>query len=215
MDISLVEKINKDLDKIDGATEVIKGLLGGILIGICAIMTIKVNALNLTYGFLINSLLFPTGIILCNLCGGTLFTGNCINFMGDNLNHALQKVLLSLIGNVLGMGIICIFSILFLKGYSLIGITLSKDYLFVSGIFCNVLITIATYIAKISKNNLEIIFGMLFPVCLFVLCGFHHGVVMVFYNLFSAMSLTSLLTVVVGNIVGGFLISRLIRVCKY
>lgn len=198
---------------IEKIKEIIKGFLGGIFIALCCIMTIKISNLNLEYGFLINSFLFPIGIIMCNLCGGSLFTGNCYYFIESN-SLAFEKIFQSLSGNFLGMFVMSIISFPYLIGLRMNYINDSFLYLFISGVFCNILITVATYIAKNSKTKLELIVGMWFPVMLFVICGFHHGVVMLFYHMFNGISTINTIIVILGNIVGGFIISKLIKVCE-
>ena len=194
--------------------EIKKGFLGGILIGICCIMTIKISNLNLEYGFLINSILFPIGIIMCNLCNGSLFTGNCYLFTKDDDIFAFEKVILSLLGNYIGISILAVISFPFIKGMFVKYVDNSYLYLFVSSLFCNVLITIATYIGKKSSSIVELILGMWLPVMLFVVCGFHHGVVMMFYLAFYGITISNLLIIITGNVIGGFLISKLIKVCE-
>lgn len=197
---------------------ILKGIFGGLLIGICCIMSWKINLLNLQYGFLIIALFFPIGIIMCNICGATLYTGNCIYFMfSKNYYSTIINIIVTIFGNYIGMFILN--KSLYYLNPDLINIIPiiygNNIQLFISGMLCNLLITLSTYIAKISNNKLELIFGMWFPVSIFVLCGFHHGVVVMSSLLFGKVTFINFICILLGNIFGGYIVSILIKQCKY
>jgi len=86
---------------------------------------------------------------------------------------------------------------------------------FVSGIGCNIFVCLAVYLGALAKSYLGKMFGLWFPVMVFVVCGFQHVVANAFIipaAIFSQSTtiswwdyLQNTLWVFLGNAVGGSL----------
>ena len=137
--------------------------------------------------------LFPVGLIALTFVGGELATGN---MMVMTLGVLQKKVrvgalcynwLVVLLTNCLGG-----FLVAYLFGH-IVGLTegafLDKTVAvaqakiadpplvaFVSGIGCNIFVCLAVYLGALAKSYLGKMFGLWFPVMVFVVCGFQHVV---------------------------------------
>lgn len=190
----------------------IKGFLAGVILSIGGVAYLNVGSKYLgaalfsigffvifSYGFSLftdkigycavqnryqNFQLIPTW--LGNLIGA-LVTGYILHFtrMGDKL----QSRAASLCADILSDGI---FSILILS------------------VFCGVLMFIAADNYKNATNNVQKYLGFILPVMVFVLCGFEHCIVNMFYlsvaNRWSLKAVGYLFVMTAGNTLGALLI---------
>lgn len=181
-----------------------------------------------SFGTLLGASVFPVGIIMTVLAGGELLTGNMMLLpvawfaRKITLLSVLRNWLWVTAGNFLGS-----VAIAWLFGH-MIGMTegdylkktvaiasakVNADFLqaFISGIGCNWLVCLATWLAFASKDVVGKIFGMWFPVMAFVAIGFQHVVANMFIipaAIFAGyLSWTDYLpnfaAVFLGNTVGG------------
>jgi len=96
-------------------------------------------------------------------------------------------------------------------------LTQTTIHIFTSGIFCNILVCLGTYLGREGKNIIETYIGCLIPVSLFILCGFDHSVA----NLYWAYATTGIqfwtipLTALAGNVVGGVIITIMLGELKW
>lgn len=110
--------------------------------------------------------------------------------------------------------------------------TINPATAIISGILCNILVCLAIVMATGATDAIGKIFGVFFPICAFVVCGFEHCVANMFYiptgvmaamnpeyvakaqelygitaqqcqNLANLSGCESLLFVTIGNIIGG------------
>ena len=107
--------------------------------------------------------------------------------------------------------------------------TLSFSDAFIKGIFCNILVCLAVWVAYSAKDSAGKVISLFFPILIFVICGFEHCVANMYYisaglfgkNISSYVVeaeaagidlgvitwenffITNLVPVTLGNIVGG------------
>lgn len=161
-----------------------------------------------------NGIVFSAGLIIIVLIQLQLFTGNILKVRdGFKLDILAKDWLLVYIGNFIG----CFLSALIIiySGFSmdiLNNIAETKSSLcfseaFFRGIFCNILVCIAVYLAsRIKEVNTAKLLVIIIPVTLFVISGFEHSVADMFYFSVGKVSYFNLIPVTLGNILGGLLV---------
>lgn len=201
--------------------------------------------------------IFPVGLMLVVFTGSELFTGNCLMLMACldkkiKVMQMLRNLIVVYLSNFLGALIIDVliffsgqfdFSAGGLGAYT-IKVALAKTDIspitaVISGILCNILVCLAIILAGAAKDAVGKIFGIFFPICAFVICGFEHCVANMFYipagmlaatnptyvekanelygiteqqcaNLAHFAGSQSLLFVTIGNIIGGMVFMGLV-----
>ena len=190
--------------------------------------------------------IFPVGLMLVVFTGSELFTGNCLMII-PTLEKKIKAV--SMIKNLVTVyisnfvGAMIIDLLIFFRGSSIIqtadSVALAKTTInpataIISGILCNILVCLAIVMATGATDAIGKIFGVFFPICAFVVCGFEHCVANMFYiptgvmaamnpeyvakaqelygitaqqcqNLANLSGCESLLFVTIGNIIGGMI----------
>lgn len=196
----------------------IKGMLAGICIAIGGWLYIQTR--NLTSNVALAAFLFPIGLILiCNF-GFFLYTGK-ICYVFERLKNVDEsyypiQLILGLIGNYVGtllMGWMCrnLFEIPeFVETMIVTKMSYSWWKLILLGICCGMLIYFAVEgFAKI-ENPIGKYIVLILCIAGFILCGFEHCVANMFYfsldTTITLQSVSSILFVVIGNSIGGFLI---------
>lgn len=203
--------------------------------------------------------MFGAGLMMVVLCGGELFTGNCLMFTAVidhriTVGKMLRNWVIVYIGNFVGSVLIayCLYeSGLFGSGADMLGamtlkIAAGKCNLtfmkaFIMGILCNMLVCLAVWLATGADSTVGKIFGIFFPIWLFVTSGFEHSVANMYYvpagifakanesfcelsgvsaealaNLtWGGFALNNLVPVTLGNIVGGAIFVGLIYYLAY
>ncbi|MCA5011730.1 MULTISPECIES: formate/nitrite transporter family protein [unclassified Enterococcus] len=176
--------------------------------------------------------LFPIGLVALTFVGGELATGNMMVMTLGLMQKKITKKdviynwLIVLITNCLGGFLVAFFfgHIVGLTEGAFLEKTLSVAQAkindtplvaFVSGIGCNIFVCLAVYLGAMGKTYLGKIFGLWFPVMVFVVCGFQHVVANAFIipaAIFSNASniqwseyLINTVVVFFGNAVGGSL----------
>lgn len=231
----------------------ILGIMAGAFIGFAAEGS-NMAAFNLFYkpetyglGKALAGSIFGTGLMMVVLCGGELFTGNTLILAGVmekrvKVLNMLRNWVIVYIGNLLGSLLIAYFmyiSGLFTSGADTLGAVtikiaayktgLSFTQAFVLGIMCNWLVCLAVWLSYGADTMAGKIFGIFFPIWLFITSGFEHSVANMYYipagilaksvNSFAELSHVSpealanlnwhsffignLIPVTLGNIVGG------------
>ena len=194
--------------------------------------------------------IFPVGLMLVVFTGSELFTGNCLMIIPTlekkiKVASMLRNLVVVYISNFVGAMIIDL--LIFFSGqlnYSNGGLgaftikvalaktTINPATAIISGILCNILVCLAIVMATGATDAIGKIFGVFFPICAFVVCGFEHCVANMFYiptgvmaamnpeyvakaqelygitaqqcqNLANLSGCESLLFVTIGNIIGG------------
>ena len=190
---------------------IILALLGGafIALGAACSSTAAFAVSNVGLARLISGCVFPVGLILIVVCGGELFTGNCLMSIGllnkkIKVKGLVRNLVIVWVFNFSGAVLIAL--LVFLSGnlnYSdgalaayTIKVAMGKVNLgfgtaFCSGILCNMLVCLAVYGAGAAKDIGGKILAVFFPVCAFVTAGFEHCVANMYYipaGIFAAMN---------------------------
>lgn len=181
-----------------------------------------------SFGVLLGAAVFPVGIILTVLAGGELLTGNMMlmpvawfarrisalsvlrNWFWVTLANFIGSITVAwLFGHMLGLTE----GEYLKKTVAIASAKVNADFLhaFISGIGCNWLVCLATWLAFASKDVVGKIFGMWFPIMAFVAIGFQHVVANMFIvpaaifagYLSWAEYLPNFVAVFLGNTVGG------------
>lgn len=209
--------------------------------------TAAVGVTPSSVGKLISGCIFPGGLTLVLLAGSELFTGNCllsIPLMEKEITLAqmLKSWVIVYLGNMVG-GMFVAAGMVYSGQYNMFDgamavsvfltaiakCTLSFSDAFIKGIFCNILVCLAVWVAFAAKDPAGKVISLFLPILIFVVCGFEHCVANMYYitaGLFgknvssyveaaeaagldlSAITWvnffkTNLLPVTLGNIVGG------------
>lgn len=209
--------------------------LAGMFIGLGYLAYLKsVKMFGSDMGHLLGSFIFPMGLVMILMGGGELFTGNVLDlwnaYMAKKVSlwQVIRNWIIVFIFNSLGAVIIAFaFSHLLQMGEGPIQEILNDLahhkvevvpwVLIVSGIGCNILVAMAVWMASGSKQFVAKVVVLWMPVMAFVYLGFQHSVANMFLlpasYFASGVSLMDILYnipfVIVGNILGGVLISLL------
>ncbi|MFV0504400.1 MAG: formate/nitrite transporter family protein [Lachnospirales bacterium] len=185
-----------------------------------------------SFAALLGACLFPIGLIGITFVGGELATGNmmvmALGVMQKKITskNMIYNWIIVLITNCIG-GILVAYLFGHMTGLSE-GVYLEKTIAiaqgklndpllaaFVSGIGCNIFVCMGVYLGATAKTYLGKMFGLWFPVMVFVICGFQHVVANAFIipaAIFTGEStilwsqyLVNVVVVFLGNVVGGAL----------
>ena len=142
---------------------------------------------------LIKAILFPIGLILIIMANLSLFTGNIYSYgacvaNGCNKWQALGLLVISWFGNLIGSVWVAYGVRISIPGFDLHAleqvanskILIPYPQLFVLAIFCNMLVCYAVSMARRNTGVLKL-FGIFFPIFLFVFFGFEHSIADMFY----------------------------------
>ncbi|MBL7156902.1 MAG: formate/nitrite transporter family protein [Candidatus Omnitrophica bacterium] len=216
------------------------GILAGIYIAFGAnVATAILSGGTLDTGlakFLAGSV-FSVGLMLVLIPGSELFTGNILMTIGFIYRkYAFTKVLrnwvIVYLGNLLGALLIC--WLIFISGLlgevgnlnpngvTAVKIAEAKLQLGFSealcrGILCNMLVCLAVIMCIASRTVVGKIFGIYFPIMVFVASGYEHSVANMYFLPVGLMMegkfmsnfliiFKNLVPVTIGNIIGGLLI---------
>ena len=173
---------------------------------------------------LIKAVIFPIGLILIIMANLSLFTGNIYSYgacvaNGCNKWQALGLLVISWFGNLIGSIWVAYGVRISIPGFDLhaiervanIKVLIPYPQLFVLAVFCNMLVCYAVSMARRNTGVLKL-FGIFFPIFLFVFFGFEHSIADMFYMLFtedfSAHNYLAFLGIATaGNIIGGVLVT--------
>ena len=212
------------------------GILAGAYIGFGAFVFILAtsaggDAFQSMLAKFIGAALFPVGLMLVILCGAELFTGNnllTLALMNKKITagQMLKNWCFVYAGNLIGSVLLA-----FLLANSglladtvsdrAIAVAVSKTTMPVAeavirGILCNILVVLACWLQAGSKEMIGKIFGIWFPIMLFVFAGFEHSIANMTYiplGIFlgadvswGAFITANLIPVTIGNLIGGAVI---------
>ncbi|MBR3165556.1 MAG: formate/nitrite transporter family protein [Lachnospiraceae bacterium] len=209
------------------------GMLAGAYIGFGAYVFILAtaaggDAFQSMIAKLTGAALFPVGLMMVILCGAELFTGNnllTLALMDKKITagQMLKNWVIVYIGNLIGSVLL---AFLLAKSGLLadaaaeraMAVAASKASIpfmaaVIRGILCNVLVVLACWLQAGAKDLIGKIFGIWFPIMLFVFAGFEHSVANMTYipmGMFLGADVTvgaffigNLLPVTIGNLIGG------------
>lgn len=173
---------------------------------------------------LIKAIIFPIGLILIIMANLSLFTGNIYSYGACVANgcskwQAIGLLVISWFGNLIGSIWVAYGVRISIPGFDLHALErvansktlISYPQLFVLAIFCNMLVCYAVSMARRNTGVLKL-FGIFFPIFLFVFFGFEHSIADMFYMLFVEKFvvrdyLAFLGIATAGNIIGGVLVT--------
>lgn len=143
--------------------------------------------------------LFAAGLMMVVLCGGELFTGNSLIFMGVlerrvSLAGMLRNWLFVYLGNLIGSVLVAFLvvssgqlgSCACELGGMTVKIAVGKvtspfPAALILGVLCNWLVCLAVWMATAAKDVTGKIWAIFFPIFLFVTSGFEHSVANMYY----------------------------------
>lgn len=218
----------------------ILGIFAGIFIGFggFASATISHTITNAGLAKFAGGAVFPVGLMLVVTTGAELFTGNNLMVIGYmdkkiSLQQLLRNWVWVYLANFVG-SVVFAFLIsqtgLFATTGGVLGATVIKTALakaslpfsqaLIRGIFCNMLVVLAVWMATASKDIASKILSCWFPVMLFVMSGFEHSIANMYFipaGIFAKanpayLEAGNLSTEAVANLNWGGLISNLIPV---
>lgn len=175
--------------------------------------------------------IFPVGLMLIVITGSELFTGDTLMTMGvlDKKITLLQMFktwILVYIGNLIGSVLL---AFMINKAgllsdaakdlvLSLANMKINLDFTtaVIRGILANILVVLAVWVAYAAQDIVSKIWGIWFPIMLFVLSGFEHSVANMFFlplakfagfqSTWISIFMQNIIPVTVGNIIGGGII---------
>lgn len=192
----------------------IKSVLSGILIGIGGTVYLCID--NKYMG----ALLFSLGLFTIIQFGFSLFTGK-VGYIPENKPCYVFEVAVTFLGNALGTAVCALLmrqtrtgDLIYDKALSAVSIKTEDSFIsqLILAFFCGMLMYIAVENAgKCREKALDFsaVFGICFPVMVFIFCGFNHSVADCFYIFASKPELSHvlyILTAVFGNALGGMFI---------
>ncbi|MHB1418699.1 MAG: formate/nitrite transporter family protein, partial [Bacillota bacterium] len=197
-----VERLGTTKVKLNLWTLLALSIMAGAFIAFGAeLSTIVTHDSHLGVGLtsLLSGLTFSLGLILVVIAGAELFTGNTLIIMAylqrDISGHQLlRNWAIVFLGNLLG-ALSLVFLIFLSRQYTidhnLVGakallIANSKVNLpflaaFTRGILCNILVTLAVWLAIGGRHVVDKITAILFPITAFVASGFEHSIANMYF----------------------------------
>ena len=184
----------------------------------------------------IRAAVFPVGLMLIVLVGGELYTGSCLITFAllqrkIKVSSYISTLLQILAGNFIGgsamaglfyLGGLYNNPVLVERIIHIANAKLSLTFIqaLISGILCNILVSLAVWFTTTATDTTGKILGSWFPVMLFVLCGYEHVVANMFYlpmaSIFDSsinivnMTIKNFIPVALGNYIGGGLLIPII-----
>ena len=180
---------------------ILLGMMAGafIAIGGATSSTAVHDIANVGLARTLAGVIFPVGLMMIVLCGGELFTGNCLISMGVmhhevKLSQMLRNLIVVYFSNLAGAlivdALICFSGNLDYTGGALgaytIKVALGKATIdpvkaFVSGILCNILVCAAVLMAMCARDIVGKLFACFFTIMLFVVAGYEHCIANMYY----------------------------------
>ncbi len=197
--------------------ELIKGILGGLMIAIGGCVYLNVG------GGIVGAFFFAVALVSICYKGFGLYTGR-VGYLPEKFSKdELAGLGMTLLGNVIGTFLVGgLVSVTMGDGMGAVADSLAVSKLatpwyltLLRAVLCGVLMYLAVSIYR-ERNTIT---GIVFCVPAFILAGFEHSIADMFY--FAASSyrgfdvLGLLLLIVVGNAIGGMMIPLLLRLGQF
>ena len=166
-----------------GSASFFNSILAGVCIGIGGTVFLSCDSR------IAGALFFCVGLFTICTFGFNLFTGK-VGYILENSPSYAGFLLLVWLGNLLGTAAVGYTlrltraaDVLAAKAASLCEAKLNDSLLsiFILSVFCNILMFVAVDGFKSNPHELGKYLGLLFGVCVFILCGFEHCVANMFY----------------------------------
>ena len=197
----------------------LSAVLAGLCVGLGGLVFLSVE------NRVVGAALFTVGLFVICTFGFHLFTGKVCYVFENDRSYALSLPVIWL-GNLIGTGLTAgIAGLSRIAGVAERAAALcqvkTEDNLlslFCLGILCNILIYIAVEGFKNNPHELGKYLSLFFGVMVFILCGTEHCVADMFYfwmaGAWSGRAILCVLTITLGNAVGGVLFPVLRRISK-
>ncbi|WP_438971438.1 formate/nitrite transporter family protein [Methylophaga sp.] len=192
-----VKTIGVDKANMHFLSLIILSLMAGAFIAFGAMYyTVAITDSNMAYGLtkLFGGVAFSLGFIMVVIAGAELFTGNTLVVMAwakgkVSLPDLLRNWAIVYAANAIGAFVMVY--LVYLSGYldahhHEVGATAMKVGLakvdntltesFVLGLFCNVLVCLASWMVYASRSVTDKVLAIIFPISAFVAMGFEHCV---------------------------------------
>ena len=201
----------------------VASVFGGVMIGIGGVgLLISLSGFEGMMGNFVGALIFSLAMFVVTTFGLYLITGLSTRIITMGVKN-LWSLPVSLFFNLLGIGLCAL-----LTRFSHVDVIESATtvvakkmcennwalHSFCSGVLCGILIGLSVVLTKYTqKKHLSATVGTLFPVFVFVFCGFDNSLANVFYVFMAksvewSMILYCLISLA-GNLIGGMLVSLL------
>lgn len=200
-------------------------LLSGAMIAICATSSLTASVLSQD-GRIVGALLFSLGMFVILAFEMKLFTG-LIPKIPHTSPKSYWQLPVCLLGNLLGVYVVYLLvsqtffaDKIITAGSALIGGKLALDNWALSslssGILCGILITLSVLSVDHShKKGLSANVGVMFPIIVFVFCGFDHSIANMFYfyclGEFSWKVIGYISLTILGNLIGGIILPLVLK----
>lgn len=200
-------------------------LLSGAMIAICATSSLTANLLS-ENGRIVGALLFSLGMFVILAFEMKLFTG-LIPKIPHTSPKSYWQLPVCLLGNFVGVYIVYLLVSQTYLGDKVVasGANLISNKLLLnnwalsslsSGILCGVLITLSVLSVDHShKKGLSANIGVMFPIIVFVFCGFDHSIANMFYFYclgdFSWKIIGYISLTILGNLIGGIILPLVLK----
>ena len=206
-----IVNVNEKRGDLKSKTCFLLGIMAGIFIGLGGlgniIVTQTLGNIDLGLSRLAGAAVFPVGLMLVVIAGGELFTGNSLMTLAVAKNKTTK---LKLLKN---------WSLVYIANFATKAVSIAQSkasipirQLFIRGILCNIVVTLAVWMATGAQDIISKIFACWFPIMLFVLCGFEHSIANMFFipmgmmlgaNISILELIINLIFVTLGNLLGG------------
>ncbi len=179
----------------------VRAILAGMMIGIggCVYLGCEVKW--------VGAILFAVGLFTIFSFRLDLYTGK-VGYVFDNDRSYIPYLLVVILGNFIGCLILGL--MMPLDAASNLAQVKLDNYSFLPVLFKGVLCGMLMFIAADCYKNTKSFIATFVCVPVFILAGFEHSIADMFYfcsaGAFSVESLVFILTVLIGNAIGGFLI---------
>ena len=179
----------------------VRAILAGLMIGIggCVYLGCEVKW--------VGAILFAVGLFTIFSFRLDLYTGK-VGYIFDNDRSYVPYLLVVILGNFIG----CLILGLMMPLDAAVNLANAKldNYEFLPVLFKGVLCGMLMFIAADCYKNTKSFIATFVCVPVFILAGFEHSIADMFYfcsaGAFSVESLVFIITVLIGNAIGGFLI---------
>lgn len=193
--------------------KIIDGFFAGVMISIGGAVLLSCD------NRYIGAIMFTIALLVICFRGFSLYTGKIGFIAYSHTKTDLGVLLFGLLGNVIGtllcgLALSYAFPEMMEKAASMYGSKLVQAFpvTLIRAIFCGILMYIAVAIYKENKSVL----GIIFCVPVFIISGFEHSIADMFYLgvslSYSIRSIMFILTVILGNTIGGLMIPILSKV---
>ena len=201
----------------------VASVFGGIMVGLGGVgLLIAMSAFEGATGKLVGAIIFSLAMFVVTTFGLYLITGLSTRIITMGVKN-WWSLPVSLCFNVVGIAFAAI-----LVEFSHVDVTATATALMdtklceegwllhsvCSGVLCGILIGLSVFLSKyMAKKHLSATIGVIFPVFVFVFCGFDNSLANVFYVFMSAEMTWEMFaycaTSLIGNLIGGVFVSVL------